>query len=283
MDPVHQRLHNEYAELPPQERRLADFILDHPEDLPLFNSAELARLCGVSKATVSRLFKRLGFSSFREGRQLFRQLRQQGVPIPDAAVTGGGLMERHLEREIGNLNRLYSGLDSRRLNEIVDQLGRARNLVVIGFRNSYPVALHLRQQLCQVRDGVRVAPQPGQSIGEELAGLDAEDLVVLCGFRRRPRNFPAILQALRSQRVPVLLLADGSARGLAEQVRWWLEVPLDSLSAFDCYSGAMSLINMLVNLLLHQQLRSGRARINEISEQYRLLDELSLDLPSTGP
>lgn len=279
MNKINQRLREAYAQLPPQERRLADFIMDHPEDLPLFNSAELARLCGVSKATVSRLFKRLGFASFREGRQLFRQLRQQGVPIAASDGNGGSLVERHLEREIDNLRRLFGALDPATFADILAALADAQRILVIGFRNSYPVALHLRQQLSQIRGGVALAPQPGQSLGEELAGLTDGDLVVLCGFRRRPRNFPAILETLQRRQIPVLLLADGSLRGQAERARWWLECPLDSLSAFDCYSGAMSLVNLLANGLLHQQLAPGRARISEISEQYAQLDELSLEMP----
>jgi len=31
---------------------------------------------------------------------------------------------------------------------------------LLGVRNSYPVALHLRQQLVQVRQGVIMMPQP---------------------------------------------------------------------------------------------------------------------------
>ncbi len=39
----------------------------------------------------------------------------------------------------------------------------ARRIVVIGMRNAYPAALHLRQQLLQARGQVLVLPQPGQT------------------------------------------------------------------------------------------------------------------------
>ena len=42
----------------------------------------------------------------------------------------------------------------------------ARRIVVIGMRNAYPAALHLRQQLLQARGQVLVLPQPGQSLSE---------------------------------------------------------------------------------------------------------------------
>ena len=60
MKQIDERLRSHYAALTPQEQRVADFIFDHPDHLMSHNSAELARLSGVSKATVSRLFRRLG-------------------------------------------------------------------------------------------------------------------------------------------------------------------------------------------------------------------------------
>ncbi len=62
MQQLDERLKGQYASLSPQEQRVADFIFDHFDDLISYNSAELAQLSGVSKATVSRLFKRLGYA-----------------------------------------------------------------------------------------------------------------------------------------------------------------------------------------------------------------------------
>jgi hypothetical protein len=48
---------------------------------------------------------------------MFRQLRQQGVPIAASGLAGGSLLERHLERELGNLQRLYNQLDPVQLTD----------------------------------------------------------------------------------------------------------------------------------------------------------------------
>lgn len=272
---IDQKLQEQYDQLTPRERLLADFILDHPQDLALFNTAELARMCGVSKATVSRLFKRLGFSSFREGRAMARRLRQQGVPVA-AAGTSPVAFDQHLQQEQLNLQQLFQTLNPAQVDTLVSALGQARRILIIGFRNSYPVALHLRQQLVQVRADVKLAPQPGQSIGEELVDLGAEDLVVLVGFRRRPRGFDALLSQLQRAAVPVALIADGALRERATLADWFLECPIDSRSAFDSYAAPMCLVTLLVNRLLHQSLESGRERISRISHQYAALDELSL-------
>mgnify|MGYP000644387573 CR=1 FL=1 len=83
MQQLDERLKGQYASLSPQEQRVADFIFDHFDDLISYNSAELAQLSGVSKATVSRLFKRLGYDKYKDMRDELRTLRQSGLQIDD--------------------------------------------------------------------------------------------------------------------------------------------------------------------------------------------------------
>lgn len=272
---IDQKLRAQYDQLTPRERLLADFILSHPEDLALFNTAELARICSVSKATVSRLFKRLGFSSFREGREMARRLRQQGVPVT-AGAEGEVAFDQHLQQEQYNLQQLFAALNQADVDDLVEHLAKAGRVTVIGFRNSYPVALHMRQQLLQIRADVQLAPHPGQMLGEELVSLTDQDLVILFGFRRRPRNFTPLLDHLESKGIPLVLVGDTTLAAHKHQARWWFECPLDSRSAFDSYASAMCLVTLLVNRLLHLQLITGRERIARISHEYTALNELDM-------
>ena len=276
MQPLNERLRAHYQSLSPQERRVADFILDHYDDLISYNSAELARLSGVSKPTVSRLFKRLGYSGYKALRDELRALRQSGVPLADARglADGDTLPARHYQQEVANLNRCLAGLDAGRLGEAASALASAGQVLIVGQRNAYPVALHLRQQLIQARGQVRLAPQPGQTLAEELVDLTSGDLVVVVAFRRRPRVMVPLLKSLRQRQVPVLLLCEPEARQLAALARWHFPVPLDSLSAFDSYAAAMSLVSLLANGVLHQALAAGRQRIHGITDLYDDLDEL---------
>ena len=86
---------------------MADFIFDHFDDLISYNSAELAQLSGVSKATVSRLFKRLGYEKYKDMRDELRTLRQSGMPLTDNrdAVQGNTLLARHYKQEMANLTQ----------------------------------------------------------------------------------------------------------------------------------------------------------------------------------
>ncbi|KTH38221.1 MurR/RpiR family transcriptional regulator HpxU [Klebsiella aerogenes] len=276
MEQLDERLKAQYASLSPQEQRVADFIVDHFDDLISYNSAELAQLSGVSKATVSRLFKRLGYEKYRDMRDELRTLRQSGMPLTDhrEAVQGNTLLARHYKQEMANLTQWVNALDARQFAEAINALVKARRVVIIGMRNSWPLALHLRQQLLQARGQVVVLPQPGQSLSEELVDISAEDIVVVMAFRRRPRIIRPLMQQLQQRGVPQLLICEPQAHSLFPLARWRLCAPLDSVSAFDSYASANSLINMLANALLHEILDSGRPRIHDIATLYQQLDEL---------
>ncbi|CAH0284352.1 MurR/RpiR family transcriptional regulator HpxU [Erwinia aphidicola] len=276
MKQLDERLRSHYAQLSPQEQRIADFAFDHFDDLISYNSAELARLSGVSKATVSRLFKRLGYEKYKDMRDELRTLRQSGMPLTDNrdAVQGNTLLARHYKQEMANLTQWVNAIDTGQLGEVVQALSNSKRIFIIGLRNAYPVALHLRQQLLQARAQVHLLPQPGQTLAEELVDLTPDDLVVVMAFRRRPRIIRPLLQQLQQSGIPTLALCEPQAQGVIALARWQLCAPLDSVSAFDSYAAANSLINLLANAVLHELLSDGRQRIHQIADLYSQLDEL---------
>src|SRR4051812_33475547 len=203
---IDERITQRYAVLSPQERRAAETLLEHLDDLATYRAAELAGLAGVSKATMSRLFRSLGFTDFDEVRDHLRSLRNAGEPRRvDGSGWPGGDLGAHLAAE--GL-ALAHAVGQGPVAQAVGLLAGAGRVLVVGWRNSYPVALHLREQLVHARPSVGVAPAPGQVVGEELADLGAGDVVVAVGFRRRPPAFGGFLAAARATDADVVMLAD---------------------------------------------------------------------------
>lgn len=269
---IDERIEKHYAELGPQEQKAADTLLDRLGDLAVYNAAELAELSGVSKATISRLFRRLGYADFNEVKEHARTLRSSGVPLPTQGPDGG--ISLHLAADRQNLGRLFETFDDDRLLAVARQVAGARNVLLIGFRNSFPIALHLREQLLQCRSSVSLAPQPGQSVAEELAGLGDADVVILLGFRRRPEGFHGVLKAAAATGASTILIGDPSARWLAAGASTWIECRVEGSAAFDSYAAAMSLMSAIANGVLAAVGRPGRDRVREITGIFDSLGEI---------
>ena len=272
------RIDRLYAALSPQEQRAADVVLDRLDDLAVYNASEIAELSGVSKATVSRLVRRLGYEDFAELRVQARSLRRQGSPIGGSSVApvadDGASLAAHLAAEQRNLETMLHTLTDGRLARAATLLAAATQVAVVGQRNSHPVALHLRQQLAQIRGRVTLLPLPGQSLAEDLIDLSPRDAAVLVGFRRRPQGFTRIVEVLLTRDVPVVLIGDESLASWQGRVTHFLLAALDSPSAFDSYAAAMSLVNLLATATLAQHTRQGRKRVSTITGLYDELDEL---------
>lgn len=265
---IDERITERYAALSPQEQRAAQTLLEHLDELATYRSAELAELAGVSKATMSRLFRHLGFTDFDEVREHLRELRSAGEP---RRVDGTPSLAAHLAHET---DAVRTALDSPAIPEVVALLAAARRVLVVGWRNSHPVALHLRQQLTHARGDVRLAPLPGQVVGEELADLETGDAVLAVGFRRRPAGFGDFLAEAASTGATVVLLADGTARQHAARAAHWIECPVSSTLAFDSYAAAMSLASVLADGVLSASGRSARDRASGITAAYTRLSEV---------
>ncbi|MEP9381541.1 MurR/RpiR family transcriptional regulator [Nocardioides sp. KR10-350] len=265
---IDQRIARHHSRLSPQERRAADTLLEHLDDLATYRAAELAGLAGVSKATMSRLFRSLGFADFDEVRDHLRSLRTAGEP---RRVEGPPNLAVHADAEGEAIRR---ALEQPAIADAATLLAAARHVLVAGWRNSYPVALHLRQQLVQARPEVSLAPLPGQVMGEELADLGPDDVVVAVGFRRRPRGFAEFVSAAAESGTKVVVLADPSATVPLARADVALECPVQGQLAFDSYATAMSLVSVIADAVLFERGRAGRDRVSSISAAYDRLGEV---------
>jgi DNA-binding MurR/RpiR family transcriptional regulator len=265
---IDERIADRHDALTPQERRAAATLLEHLDDLGTYRAAELAELAGVSKATMSRLFRSLGFEDFDAVREHLRGLRTAGEP---RRIDGAADAEAVAAAE---RTAILRAIEHPRLPEVAGLLALAGRVLVVGWRNSYPVALHLREQLAQARDDVRLAPLPGQTTGEELVGLGPGDVIVAIGFRRRPRCFDEFLVEAGRTGASVVLIGDPTAVAHASAASVWLECPLQHALAFDSYAAPMALVSVIADGVLAACGRAGGRRVRSITEAYERLGEV---------
>lgn len=233
----------------------------------MLSTSEIADICGVSKTTISRFIRKLGFKDHVELRSELMLERDHGDPMITSALSDSGFSQ-----DVTALERLWAQLNAGAATPIIDKLISAKRVKIIGYRNSYPLALHFRQQLIQCRANVELLPLPGQTIGEDLSSIAADDFVILLGIRRRVSNFRQIVDFLKP--FDCLLITDQSGQKYAADVQQVLVCHMNNQQPLDSYAVPMSLISYLVNqsfLKLNQQ---ASAMSQQISSNYRRLGEL---------
>lgn len=272
------RIGRAYAELPPNEQRLADTILSFPGELASYSANELAELAGVSAATASRFFKRIGYSSFAEARLDARAAQRWGSPFymqtreaqnRDIAAS----VASHVETEAANISLTFQNLSHEDLEAIVKALATSERVACVGFRTSAMVADYAAWLLGQLRDNVSVVGRGGNTLSEQVSGLGPKDVVLAIGLRRRLPVFAQMLKSLRKRGVQVVLITDPTAQNSAQQADWVVRAEARSTSLFDSDLAAISLIHLICSLLATRLGQSGRTRMQQISDLHDELGE----------
>ena len=118
---------------------------------------------------------------------------------------------------------------------------------MVGYRSSYPVALHMREQLMRLRGNVDILPNPGQSIAEDLVDYAAGDVIVIIGVGRRLPFFSRLIDVMLERGLTVVVIGDISARNavIGRNVAFF-KVVLNS-HVLTSFTAAFALIALMVD------------------------------------
>ncbi|WP_158737935.1 MurR/RpiR family transcriptional regulator [Alteribacillus sp. YIM 98480] len=132
-----------YPKLSKMEKRIADYIMEHKEDLLNIHIGELAENIGVSEATITRFSRKVGCKNFVELKILLRDV-----------------VERHSETTgiIGSVDDIYDTvlqstrqvLDEKALQIAVSWLEKANSIHIYGIESSGLSAEEMKKRMLRM-------------------------------------------------------------------------------------------------------------------------------------
>ena len=176
-----ERIRENYDELTPGFRKLADFIMDSTLDVAFLTATELSRRVGVDPATVVRFAQELGYSGFRElSREIKRYVRDR-VTASYRKVEEAGSTEETLRGLVENAQQnveYFITTDMASVVEAVDVLRESKKIWCTGEYTGYNIAEFLAKKL--VSQGFSaVAFEPSMaSTGTALARMQEGDVLL---------------------------------------------------------------------------------------------------------
>ena len=139
------RIESIYKNLPPAEKRVADYVLKHPENVPFHSVSQLAGTTKVSVASVSRLSKKLGYKNFRDFKiEVAQQEAATNIDTIYQAINGQdsdkNVVKKVFAGNIKSLDDTLSILDIPMLIKTAKIISRTKKLVFMGIGSSANIA-----------------------------------------------------------------------------------------------------------------------------------------------
>ena len=270
------RVRNQLNDLPPTERRLAGFVLDFPGDLASYTASELASLAQVSNATISRFIRRLGYQNYDAARRHARAGRNAGSALFLATSPkrgDEGSVAAYVQQAQANIAATFNHVTPALVDELADALLKARRVWCLGYRNNRSFAAYLRWQIVQVIDHAVVIPGAGETLGEYVAGIGRDDVVV--AFARR-RSVPVVTKfAARARRAGarVLAITDHLARDDVPAT-WRIRCHTQAPGPLDLHTAVIAVCHLIATRVLERAGAAGRTRLAVIEAAHDALEEL---------
>jgi DNA-binding MurR/RpiR family transcriptional regulator len=131
------------------ERKVAEYILSHPDESVHLNVAELARICAVSEATIVRMCKHLGYKGFYQLKLLLAKNIGQDTVIGSntAEITTVGEFFQGISN---NMYQISQKIDNEDLQKCVTLIEKSNTVHIIAAGNTIPSALDFAFRLGRI-------------------------------------------------------------------------------------------------------------------------------------
>jgi len=220
------RLQAVYNGLRRAERRAADFLLAHPEEIHDLRIGTFAQQAGCSEATVVRLSQRMGYAGYPELKAEFRP-SQDGADMfeyrglrPDDSPAA--VMHKILDASADAISDTASVIDAASYEGTLKALCRARAIMFCGVGNAAVVAQEAYLQWVRVGFPVSYAVDPDLQL--VLASqLKPGDVLVAISHTGQTRSLLNVVREAAQAGATVVGITNFPLSALAKQCRFVLQ------------------------------------------------------------
>ncbi len=139
------RVHEALERLSPAERRVADVVLESPQDVVSVSIMSLARRARVSEPTIVRFCRKVGFAGFQDFKLRLAQMLGAGLSYLDMGIEPGDApavyKQKVFDATINTLIDVRNHIDEGAIERAVEALAGARRIEFYGFVASGAVAM----------------------------------------------------------------------------------------------------------------------------------------------
>jgi DNA-binding MurR/RpiR family transcriptional regulator len=263
-------------EFTPRQRILAEYILQHPENLAFLSITDLAAKSSVSEATIVRFSYELGYEGYpqlaREAQQaiqfelgtagrfrLVRRMRSESLKKEPTSS-----FERVLKYEIDNLVNLSRNIKINDFYRCIDMLAEADRICIAGCLASTSLATFFGNMLSKISHQVDIIHGHGVLTSAVINNLTQNSLVFLTAFPRYPREIVEIGQIIVEKGTRIVAITDSHISPILPLANLYFALPVGIPSFVDPYAGPTVFINALVTELSERDPK----RAQEILGQY---------------
>lgn len=222
-------IHERFEQMSKANRRVAEFVVQHPNEMAIGSVSALAKKCGVHATSFVRFAQNLGYSGFRELQQTFEQRMMTAAPgfearaarlrsqIEEKVTIGplGHLQEIAL-RDVAAIEDLMESIPAQDLEAAITLLHEAETIYLLAQLRSQPITLLMQYLLTMIGRKSVLLDAPGGLATHMARSMTKNDLLFAVSFRFYATEVVNITEEAAAREVPIVAFSDNSLSPLAK-------------------------------------------------------------------
>lgn len=255
-----ERLAAELAELTPEARKAATYVLENPRDVGVSTVREIAEAANVKPNTVVRMARQVGFEGYDDFRVPFRDaIRRGAADFPDRArwlqdvrKSGdlGGLYADMVQGALRNVEETLAAITPKKLEEAAQAIWKSRNVYVLGVGINHSNAGNFTYLASTGMVQINAIPRPGSTPIDDLAWADHRDVLIAMTCKPYRVEVVEAVGIAKEQGMTVVGLSDSPASPILRQADHAFTVSVDTPQFFPSSVGIIALLETLLSFVV---------------------------------
>jgi len=265
-DELKQLISSRYGELSGRLQQIAEFALEHPNDMALGTVAAVASRAGVQPSAIVRFANSLGYGGFSDLQQVFRNrlvadspsyreridtMRGKAACARKANGTDT-VLGQFADDGIAALQHLRETIRPADLTRAIALLQRASEIYLLGQGRAFPVAYYLYYAIARLDLRAHLLDGIGGLLHEEARAAARDDVMIAVSFKEYSRDVAAIVDEAAARGVKIIAFTDSPLSPIARNAAVSFEIDQSPALPFRSLVAPMCLAQSLVVALGHQ-------------------------------
>ncbi|MCT4655956.1 MAG: MurR/RpiR family transcriptional regulator [Cohaesibacter sp.] len=275
LDELRQKLWDSYADMSPQTKIAASYVLEHPSDVAFQSVRQLAKAAEVHPSTIVRLAQMAGFATFEPFRGVFQAaVQRRDVHLEDRAAAlqdderWGEESRAFLkigQATLSNLKSLFQPDTHKTVEKIAKAILQAKRVYVAGYRSSFAFAHYLAYAGKIALPSMQLLESPDGSHFDILGQADEQDLIILFTFAPYASEGERLLAVGKKRGCKVIIITDVMSSPAVPYADMGLFVPMSGPQLLPSLVPAAS----ACELILAETTRQGGECVVENLRRFR--------------
>ncbi|MBB6452311.1 DNA-binding MurR/RpiR family transcriptional regulator [Salirhabdus euzebyi] len=276
---VYQSIAEKIPSMSKAQEKLGKYILQNPNNVPFLTVGKLAKIVGVSEATVVRFATFLGYSGFPELQEDLQDSLRQQLTTSERLQMSTQVYDDEQERwiydifqdDISNIRSTMKKLDIEAFQKTVNLLLDANKIYIVASRSAISLGMFLEYYLRIMLDNVEFITS-SELIAEKFYQLNKKDVVIGISFPRYTKSTLKMFSFAKERGATTIALTDNLLSPLVP----YADIPLTASSRMptfiDSFVAPLSLINAIITHVGASKKVDISKKLDELESKWDYLD-----------